>query len=141
MSCLFCKIIRKEISAEIIGEDEKTMTILDVRPRAAGHTLVLPKEHYENILDLPEEEIGPIFSAVRRAAGMLQKSLGAAGFTIGINHGKISGQAIDHLHIHVIPRYQNDGGGSLHGVVNNPSEESLVEIKDKIIGRGFSGKM
>ncbi|MBI2591597.1 MAG: HIT family protein, partial [Candidatus Brennerbacteria bacterium] len=55
------------------------------------------------------------------------------GFTIGINHGEASGQAVDHLHIHIIPRWKNDGGGSIHGVVNNPPKESLEEIKKKIL--------
>ncbi len=132
MNCLFCKIIKKEIPAEIIYEDEKTLAILDINPRAPGHAMVLPKVHGETILDLPENEIGPLFSAVKKITRLIQKSLKPEGFTIGINHGKISGQVIDHLHIHIIPRFKNDEGSSIHSVVNNPPKESLKEIKNKI---------
>lgn len=131
--CLFCKIIKKEIPAEIIHEDDKTMAILDINPRAPGHAMVLSKVHSETILDLPENEIGPLFWAVKKVAKLIQKSLKPEGFTIGINHGKISGQVIDHLHIHVIPRFENDRGSSIHSVVNNPPKESLNKIKNKIL--------
>ena len=132
MNCLFCGIAKKEIPAEIIYEDEKTLAILDTNPRAPRHTMVLSKTHSETILDLPENEVGPLFSAVKKITGLIQKSLNPEGFTIGINHGKISGQVIDHLHIHIIPRFKNDGGSSIHSVVNNPPKESLKEIKNKI---------
>jgi len=132
MDCLFCKIVKKEIPAEIIYEDGKTLAILDINPRSPGHAMVLPKFHSETILDLPEKEIEPLFSAVKKVTELIEKALKPEGFTIGINHGKISGQVIDHLHIHIIPRFKNDGGSSVHSVVNNPPEESLKEIKNKI---------
>lgn len=133
MDCLFCKIVKKEIPAEIIYEDEKTLAILDITPRSPGHTMVLSKFHSETMLDLPEKEIEPLFSAVKKVTELIEKSLKPEGFTIGINHGKISGQVIDHLHIHIIPRFKNDGGSSIHSVVNNPSKKSLKEIKSEII--------
>jgi histidine triad (HIT) family protein len=132
MQCLFCKIIKKEIPAEIIYKDDKTMAILDINPRSPGHTMILPKIHAENILDLPEEKIEGVFKAVKKVTELLNKSLKPDGFTIGINHGKISGQVIDHLHIHIIPRFKDDGGGSVHSVVNNPPKESLNKIKNQI---------
>lgn len=133
MDCLFCKIIKKEIPAEIVYENEKVLAILDVNPRSAGHTMILPKLHCQNILDLPKAEITPVFEAVAEVTYLLQKTLKPEGFTIGINHGKISGQVIDHLHIHIIPRFKEDGGSSVHSVVNNPPTKSLVEIKSEII--------
>lgn len=132
MVCFFCKIINKEIPAEIIYEDESVIAILDIHPRAPGHAIVLPKVHAENILDLPNENIKGVFMAVKKVTELLNKSLMPDGFTIGINHGKVSGQTIDHLHIHIIPRWFNDGGGSIHDVVNNQPKESLEEIKDLI---------
>ena len=132
MNCLFCKIINKEIPAEIIYEDSEAIAVLDVHPRAPGHTMVLPKVHAENILDLPDEKIEGIFKAVKKVTELLNKSLKPDGFTIGINHGKVSGQTIDHLHIHIMPRWFNDGGGSVHDVVNNPPKENLEEIVKKI---------
>ncbi|MEK7635546.1 MAG: HIT family protein [Patescibacteria group bacterium] len=132
-NCLFCKIIKKEISAEIIYEDNMSMAILDVHPKTTGHTMILPKNHAENILDLTDKEIGDVFKAVKKVVAILSKSLKPDGFTIGINHGKVSGQAIDHLHIHVMPRWHGDKGGSIHVVVDNPPKETLEEIKKKII--------
>ncbi len=133
-NCLFCQIIQKERGADIVYEDEHVVGILDIFPRTTGHTMIIPKIHSENMLDLPDGEIGPVFAAVKRMTATLQKALKPDGFTIGINHGKVSGQAIDHLHIHIMPRWHNDGGGSLHSVVGNPPKESLKDIKARILG-------
>lgn len=118
--------------AHLIYEDDDAIGILDVKPVAPGHTMVIPKFHGENILDFPDGKIGTIFLAVKKVTEMLNKSLRPDGFTIGINHGKISGQAIDHLHIHIIPRFKGDKGGSIHSAVNNPPTQSLEDIKSKI---------
>lgn len=130
--CLFCKILKKEIPAEIIYEDGETMAILDIMPKAPGHTMILPKVHSENILDLPEDKVRPVFLTVKKVTAILEKALNPRGFTIGINHGKISGQTIDHLHIHIMPRFEGDRGGSIHSVVTNPPKESIKEIAQKI---------
>ena len=131
--CLFCKIVKKEISAEIVYENEVAIGLLDVHPKAPGHTMVIPKNHVATILNLPENETGPFFIAVKNATRMLQKALVPDGFNIGLNHGKDGGQTIDHLHVHIIPRYKGDGGTSMHGIVDNPPQESLQEIKEKIL--------
>lgn len=131
--CLFCKIADHDIPSEAILEDDNTISILDIMPRAPGHTMVIPKRHSMTILEVGEEELGPLFSAVKRTTSLLEKALRPDGFTIGINHGRASGQAIDHLHVHIIPRYEGDGGGSLHSVVVNPPHESLKELKEKIL--------
>lgn len=133
--CLFCKIANHKINSEFIYEDEKTLAFLDINPRAAGHTVVVPKFHAENIIDLPDNFVGPVFKGVKKVTEMLNNALKPRGFTIGINQGKISGQVIDHLHIHIIPRYDGDGGGSLQSVVNNPPKELLGETKAKILGK------
>jgi histidine triad (HIT) family protein len=132
MDCLFCKITKKEIAAKVVYEDKETLAFLDIQPRATGHTIVIPKTHAENIIDLNDENIEPTFLTVKKITGILKNALKADGFTIGINHGRISGQAVDHLHIHIIPRFKNDGGGSIHTVVNNPPEESLGQIVNRI---------
>lgn len=132
-TCLFCQIANKQREAEIVYEDDVVVGVLDVFPRTPGHTMIIPKVHHETILDLSEGEVGPVFVAVRNMTALLQKALAPDGFTIGINHGKVAGQAIDHLHIHIMPRWHGDGGGSLHSVVGNPPKESLKDIKDRII--------
>jgi len=132
MDCLFCKIGKKEIPAEFVYEDDHAFGILDINPIAPGHTMIIPKVHSENLIDLPAEEIGPVFLAVKKCAENLSHAFKPEGFTLGINHGRVSGQLVDHLHIHIVPRFAGDGGGSVHSVVNNPPKESLEAIAKKI---------
>ncbi|OGZ01276.1 MAG: hypothetical protein A3B13_03225 [Candidatus Liptonbacteria bacterium RIFCSPLOWO2_01_FULL_45_15] len=130
--CIFCRIGKKEIEAETVYEDEDNMAILDIYPRAPGHTMVIPKVHRETILDAEEREIKSLFAAVKKATTIISKTLKPEGFTIGINHGKYSGQEIEHLHIHIIPRYLNDKGSPLQSVVDNKSGETVQETAAKI---------
>ena len=131
--CVFCKIANKVFSSEVVYEDDAALAVLDIHPIAPGHTMILPKVHAENILDLPDAAVGPLFLAVKRVTERLNAAFHPDGFTIGINHGKWAGQAVDHLHIHVIPRWKTDGGKSIHSVVTNPPAESLTDIRKKII--------
>ncbi|MBI2011085.1 MAG: HIT family protein [Candidatus Colwellbacteria bacterium] len=133
MDCLFCKIANKEIEAQIIYEDEKSIALLDVNPLAPGHTLIIPKVHTDSIGAMPEADIGPLFLTVRKIADMLDDAFRPEGFTIGINQGPASRGGIEHLHIHVVPRWHADNGGSIHSIVHNPPKESLEEIKKKIL--------
>ncbi|MEK7465677.1 MAG: HIT family protein [Patescibacteria group bacterium] len=133
MECLFCKIIAKQIPSEVIYENDASVAVLDAAPRAPGHTMVLPKVHAESILDLPDTVVEPVFAAVKKVTAILQKALAPDGFTIGINQGRAAGQAIDHLHIHVIPRWGSDNGGSIHSIVTNIPKETPGEIRSKII--------
>ncbi len=132
MDCLFCKIGNKQIGSQIVYEDDETLAFLDIHPRAPGHTVIIPKSHAESVLDLTEDLVGPTFLTVKKVVGILNKALKPSGFTIGINHGRVSGQVVDHLHIHVIPRFAGDGGSGIHSVVNNPPKEKLEEIIKKI---------
>ncbi len=132
MDCFFCKIINKEVPAGIIYEDDSALAVLDIHPRSPGHTMILPKVHSEDILSLPEDKIEGVFKTVKKVTELLKKTLRPDGFTIGINHGRVSGQTIEHLHIHIMPRWFNDGGGSVHSVVDNPPKESIEEIRKKI---------
>ena len=133
MDCLFCKIASKEIPSEVVYEDEAAIAFLDVNPLTLGHTVIIPKSHAENILDLADDRVGATFLAVKHVAKMLERAVNPEGFTIGINHGRISGQTVPHLHIHVIPRYLGDGGGSIHSVVEFRPKESIQKTKEKII--------
>lgn len=130
--CLFCKIARREIPAEIVLEDERSVAFLDIMPKAPGHTVVIPKFHAPTIAELPISEIGPLFVAVQKMAERLSRKLAADGLTIGINQGRASGQTVEHLHIHLLPRFVDDGGGSIHSVVHNPPRESLADIAKKL---------
>jgi len=131
--CLFCKIIDKKIPAHVLYEDDHVMAFLDVTPRAPGHTLVISKEHAPTIIELSDAEVGPLFLGVKNIAELLTKKLTPEGITIGMNHGKASGQEVAHLHVHLMPRWHNDGGGSIQSAVNNKPKESLEEIKKRIL--------
>jgi len=133
MDCLFCKLVQKKIPPKTIYENDKVLAFLDIQPLAPGHTVVIPKIHAENILDLKEEEVKPLFTAVKRVTAILDKNIKPAGFTLGINHGKVAGQSVDHLHIHIIPRFTGDLGGSIHSIINNPPKESIDKIRNKIL--------
>jgi histidine triad (HIT) family protein len=132
MDCIFCKIISKEIPAEIVFEDENSLAFLDIFPRAPGHTVVIPKTHSANIIDSPEQEIPGLFLTVKKITGILQSTFSPDGFTIGINHGEVAGQSVPHLHVHIMPRFKGDKGSSLHGVVNNPPKEDLKAIAQRL---------
>ncbi|MDP2598798.1 MAG: HIT family protein [Candidatus Liptonbacteria bacterium] len=132
--CLFCKIAAKQIPAQVVYEDEKTIAFFDIRPSAPGHTMVIPKYHAQILLELPDAEIEPLFSAVQKVADMLVKKLKADGITVGINQGRASGQEVDHLHVHLMPRWLGDGGHAVQSVVHNLPKEGLEEIRKKIIG-------
>lgn len=132
MDCLFCKIGRKEIPAEVVYENDHAFAILDINPVSPGHTMVISRTHAKDLPELPGEEVGPLFEGVKAVLAKIQSALRPDGFTIGINQGSVSGQAVDHLHIHLIPRFVGDKGKSVHFVVQNPPTESLQEIAKKI---------
>lgn len=131
--CLFCKIINKKVASFAIYEDKSTLAFLDVMPRAPGHALVIPKHHAKSLTELPDSEVGPLFAAVKSAAQLLIKALKARGLTLGINQGAVSGQVVEHIHVHVIPRFENDGGGSIQSVIDSKSEKTLEEIQKIIL--------
>jgi histidine triad (HIT) family protein len=132
MNCLFCSIAEGETPAALVFESEGAVAFLDIHPKAPGHTMVIPRAHRENILELTDAEVPFVFTAVREVTGTLRHALRPDGFTIGINHGRKAGQAIDHLHVHILPRFGGDGGGSLHTIVENTPQESVEEMEKKI---------
>ena len=136
MSTIFEKIIKREINAEIVYEDDRVVAFLDAHPLSPGHTLVVPRQAVLTIIDLPDADVGLLFQAVKKIAQALVGAVQAEGFTIGINHGDVShgaqGPGVPHLHVHVIPRYAGDGGGSIHTVVKNSPSEPLAAIAARI---------
>lgn len=130
--CLFCRIAKKSLPTNVVFENENAIAFLDILPRTPGHTLIVPKRHVPTILELEDGEIKPLFDAVQEVAKILTAKIGPDGFTIGINQGSASGQLVDHLHVHVMPRFSGDRGGSIHSVVNNPPHTSIEEMIAKI---------
>ena len=134
-TCLFCKICKGEIKSQVLIDEKDTISILDLNPCTPGHTLVIPKIHVSNLLELDNLTSANLWESVKKNTELLLKSLDPQGFTTGINHGKVSGQSILHLHVHIIPRYLNDGGGSMHSIVNykrDPIEDVYKKIKNNI---------
>ena len=131
--CLFCKIVAKQIPAQVIHEDGHVFAFLDIRPRTTGHTMVIPKYHAPRITELPDEEVGLLFLGVKEIAELLTEKLKCDGITIGINQGRASGQEVDHLHVHLMPRWHNDGGSAVQAAINKPSKESVEEILKKLL--------
>jgi len=109
--CVFCKIIAGEMPAWKIREDESVLAFLDINPVTEGHTLVIPKSHARDITELSEAETSGIALALRRIAPAVVETVGAQGFNILNNCGSVAGQAVEHVHFHIIPRKAGDGRG------------------------------
>lgn len=106
--CLFCRIIRGEIPSSKVYEDEYVYAFLDIAPSFAGHTLVVPKNHYKNILDIDVNEASHIFAAIQKIAPAIMKATGAEGFHVLQNNNEVAGQTVFHTHFHIIPRKAGD---------------------------------
>jgi len=107
--CLFCKISKKEIPSSKVYEDDKTFAFLDISPISKGHTLVIPKNHSQNIYTMPTDDMNALMQTTQKIANALKKSLKCDGINLGMNNEKPAGQLIMHAHMHVIPRTQGDG--------------------------------
>ena len=106
--CVFCKIVKKEITSDFLYEDEAVIAFLDQHPVAHGHALVVPRKHFKTILDVPSSLLGHMMGVVKKIALKQIKELKAEGFNVRINNFKPAGQLVMHSHIHVIPRFKND---------------------------------
>jgi histidine triad (HIT) family protein len=129
--CIFCRIIEGEAPARVVYEDEDTIAFLDVNPLSEGHTLVVPKDHYETLTDLPAEDGAALFEAIHRLTPEIEAAVDADASTVGFNNGVAAGQEIDHVHGHIVPRFEKDGGRPIHAVAGrNPtlSDDELDEI-------------
>ena len=108
-NCIFCKIANGEIPSSTIYEDDMFRVILDLSPAAKGHALVLPKAHFRNIFDIDEATASRLFVVAAKVAGAMKQTLGCDGLNIVQNNEEIAGQTVFHFHLHIIPRYVDDG--------------------------------
>ncbi|MGP1349924.1 MAG: HIT family protein [Stomatobaculum sp.] len=106
-NCIFCKIANGEIPSEAVWEDEEFKVILDLGPAAKGHALILPREHYRDLTEVPEALCGRVFSLAGKIGAAMKRRLGCAGFNVVQNNGTAAGQTVFHFHVHIIPRYEN----------------------------------
>ena len=108
-NCIFCKLANKDIPTNIIYEDDRFTVILDASPATKGHALILPKNHAANIYELPDEDASAVFVLAKKLATKMTEILHCDGFNIVQNNGEVAGQTVFHFHMHLIPRYLNDG--------------------------------
>jgi histidine triad (HIT) family protein len=136
-SCIFCRIVAGEIPAEVVAREPEVVAFLDVQPLADGHVLVVPRAHAACVEDMTPAEADALFRAVVRLAGPVRTALGADGTTIGINNGEATGQTIPHVHVHIVPRWPDDGAGSIHTIFPRRTRRTLADVGKAI--RGAAG--
>lgn len=129
--CIFCKLANGEIPTRSIYEDEDFKVILDAAPATRGHALILPKDHADNLYQLPEETAGKAFILAKKLATSMTEKLGCQGFNIVQNNGEVAGQTVLHFHLHLIPRYTDDGQ-SILWKPQHYSDEVLDEIRSRL---------
>ena len=126
--CPFCKIIRSEAQSYNVFEDDRTLAFLDRRPLFPGHCLLIPKSHYETLIDLPALLVGPLFHNAQLLARAMEQGLQAEGTFVAINN-RIS-QSVPHLHIHIVPRHKKDGlKGFFWPRQRYPDEAAILSIQ------------
>ena len=130
MACIFCDILDGKRDGHIVYEDEEHLAFLDKYPIDDGHTLLIPKKHHEKITDMDSKDVGKIFSLVPKVAKAVLIGAGADAFSLAQNNGKAAKQIIPHVHIHIIPRYNEKG--TVWSKRQIPTDEVLSELAVKI---------
>ena len=109
MACIFCKIVKGEIPSAKVYEDNGVFAFLDIKPFTKGHCLIISKKHFENIFDITEDALQKVFVAAKKLSEKIKNVLHADGIRLSQSNGKSAGQEVMHFHLHIIPRYNNDG--------------------------------
>ena len=130
-NCIFCKIIKGDIPCYKIYEDEKFLSFLDISPVNIGHILIIPKNHYVDLLELPIEEAQKLITVIKKIAPAVLAAVEAKAFNLNLNNGKIAGQEVNHVHFHLIPRFENDGRELWHGQPYQEGEAQIIAEKIK----------
>ena len=132
-NCIFCKLANGDIPTNTIYEDEKYRVILDLGPATRGHALILPKDHYCDLYELPDEVCGEVMKLAKRMAARMTERLQCSGFNLVQNNGESEGQTVRHFHLHLIPRYDDDKQ-NINWIPQEPSQEELENIRKTICG-------
>lgn len=128
--CIFCKIANGEIPSATIYEDEDFRVFLDLGPATKGHALIVPKQHYGNLIELPAELAGKAMILAKKIVTAMMTALPCDGYNVVQNNGEAAGQTVHHFHIHLIPRYQGDGAG----VTWKPGELT-DEVREEVLAK------
>lgn len=130
-NCIFCKIVKGELPSFKLYEDDSVVSFLTIAPINEGHALVVPKSHYQDFFDTPESELQKIISVGQKVSSAIKKAVNCTGINIVQNNGKSAGQEIMHYHLHIIPRFEEDGFEQWHGKQKAPEEIKIVAEKIK----------
>ncbi|MDO8499600.1 MAG: HIT family protein [bacterium] len=130
MTCIFCQIAKKELPNHTVYEDDAVLAFLDVHPCAKGHTVVIPKKHFEQLSDLKSKDWDELMQGVRGALEKVEAVLHPAGVNIGINDRPAAGQMVSHVHWHIFPRWANDGGSSAHAIIQNGEDIDVAAVAE-----------
>ena len=128
MDCLFCKIVNKEIPNFTVFENDYVLAFLDIHPCCKGHTVVIPKKHLENLLEMSNDEWRNTLDGVREAMHKVQKVLNPDGMNIAINERPPGGQVVPHAHWHIFPRWDGDGGCNAHSIIRTNEKNDVNEL-------------
>ena len=132
-NCIFCKIANGEIPSTTVYEDDDFRVILDLSPASKGHALILPKEHYANLYELPDEAASKVLSVAKNVVAKMTKALGCDGYNLVQNNGEVAGQTVFHFHMHLIPRYKEDQvglGWKMGELTDADREDILAKLKE-----------
>jgi histidine triad (HIT) family protein len=129
--CVFCRIVRGELPASVVHEDEACIAFMDIGCVGPGHTLVVAKRHATDLLALDDALAGRVFSGVARVAKAVQAAFAPDGLSVYQANGPAAGQTVFHFHVHVVPRWTGDAM-SVHWPVTNPAREALAESAERI---------
>ena len=132
-NCIFCKIANGEIPSTTVYEDDDFRVILDLSPASKGHALILPKEHYANLYELPDEAASKVLIVAKNVVAKMTKALGCDGYNLVQNNGEVAGQTVFHFHMHLIPRYKEDQlglGWKMGELTDADREDILAKLKE-----------
>lgn len=129
--CLFCKIIAQEIPNYTVFENEYVLAFLDIHPCSTGHTVVVPKKHFATVEEMATTSDWPeLMQGLQATVRRLNEVIKPDGLNIGLNNGAAAGQAVPHLHWHLIPRAEGDGGGSMHSIIKKSVDTTVEEVAE-----------
>jgi len=129
MNCIFCKIANKEVKSYVVYEDDISIAFLDINPLSKGHILFIPKKHYTKISEIPDEELEKLIKSFKKLLKIVEDKI-SKNYNIINNCGKLAGQEIEHVHIHIVPRYGNEK--IFLWVTHKLTEEEAKEILEKL---------
>ncbi|PSP79120.1 HIT family protein [Halobacteriales archaeon QS_1_68_20] len=137
--CIFCAIVSGDQPGHVVYEDDSTVAFLDANPLAPGHTLVVPRDHHERVQDMPDDVARDVFRTIHRLVPRIEDAVDADATNVGFNNGETAGQVVPHVHGHVVPRFEGDGGRPIHAVAASQEDlddDELAAIAEDVRSAG-----